>query len=292
MALIDAAELIPAIASLTCGEVTVANEKDIAMIDMNRLLTQVMGATPGQTASAPDVSGMPRDLRSLAGQVMSQMAPGHSGSGIGYAGALGSGALAGGLAGLLFGSKKMREVAGTAIQIGAVAAIGGLAYKAYQNYRQGKPIVPQSVTDMIGGASPQSMPLPAPADTIPEEYRSPEAARLLLRTMVAAAAADGHLDRVEYERIRQQLRASGLNEEEQFFLSQLIAHPSSIAELAAAATTPELRVEVYTAARLAVDRDTAVERDWLEQLAVALDLEPGLKAHLDAIESQPRMRAA
>jgi uncharacterized membrane protein YebE (DUF533 family) len=292
MAVIDAVEVIPAAASLTCSEVTAANERDIAMIDMNRLLTQVMGAAPGQPTSAPEGSGMPRDLRSLAGQVMSQMAPGHSGSGIGYAGALGSGALAGGLAGLLFGSKKMREVAGTAIQIGAVAAIGGLAYKAYQNYRQGKPIVPQSVTDMLGGASPQSMPLPTPADSIPPEYRSPEAARLLLRTMVAAAAADGHLDRVEYERIRQQLRASGLNEEEQFFLSQLIAHPSSIAELAAAATTPELRIEVYTAARLAVDRDTAVEREWLEQLAASLDLEPGLKAHLDAIESQQRMRAA
>jgi len=43
----------------------------------------------------------------------------------------------------------MREVASTALQVGAVAAIGGLAYKAYQSYQQGRPVVPQGVRDVL-----------------------------------------------------------------------------------------------------------------------------------------------
>jgi uncharacterized membrane protein YebE (DUF533 family) len=37
---------------------------------------------------------------------------------------LGTGALAAGLAARLFGSKRLRDVSGTALQVGAVAAIG------------------------------------------------------------------------------------------------------------------------------------------------------------------------
>ncbi|NJL07594.1 MAG: tellurite resistance TerB family protein [Methylacidiphilales bacterium] len=51
---------------------------------------------------------------------------------------LGSGALAGGLAGLLLNSKHVRKHAGTALQVGAAAVLGGLAYKAYQDYRAGR----------------------------------------------------------------------------------------------------------------------------------------------------------
>lgn len=107
-----------------------------------------------------------------------------------------------------------------------------------------------------------------------------------------AVAADGHLDASEYGRIRQQLRSSGLNEEEQLFLSQIIMRPSTIEELAAAAATPELKVEVYAAARLAIDPDSPAERNWLDQLAAALKLETGLTAHLDAIGGAKHARAA
>ena len=59
--------------------------------------------------------------------------------------------------------------------------------------------------------------------------------------------------------------------------------PSTIEELAAASSTPELRTEVYAAGRLAIDPDSPAERDWLDRLAAALILEPSLEAHLDAI---------
>ena len=279
------------------------------MIDINQLLTQVMGGALGQAGPVDsNQSGTSRQEPPAAGRdapitygrsrwpTAQQMSDQANGLG-GYVGALGTGALAGGLAGVLFGNKRMREVAGAAVHIGAVAAIGGLAYKAYQNHRQGKPIVPQSITDMLAGGSPQphdpNAAQPSSMEAwIPPQHRSADVARLLLRAMVAAATADGHLDATEYDRIGQQLRAGDLNQEEQLFLSQLIMRPSTIQELAAAADSPELRVEVYAAARLAINPDAPAERDWLEQLSAALKLEPGLKAHLDAIGGAGQAQAA
>ena len=48
---------------------------------------------------------------------------------------------AGGLGGLVLGTKTGRAVAGSAVRIGALALIGGLAYKAFQNYQAGKPLI-------------------------------------------------------------------------------------------------------------------------------------------------------
>jgi uncharacterized membrane protein YebE (DUF533 family) len=273
-----------------------ATRRSLAMIDMNRLLTQVMGNTlnnsnwnqgPARNEGAEPQSngGAPLGQSNVPGFLTGQI------------GSLGTGALAGGLAGLLFGSKRMRETAGTAIQIGAVAAIGGLAYKAYQNYRQGKPIVPQAITDMLSEGSRQPRDIATTKNSaieawIPPGEQSANVSRLLLRSMVAAAASDGHLDGVEYGRIRQHLAVGGFNEEEQLYLSQIIMKPDSVSDLASAATTPELRAEVYAAARIAIDPDSATEREWLNQLSEALTLEPALRAHLDAIGADRKEQAA
>jgi uncharacterized membrane protein YebE (DUF533 family) len=271
------------------------------MIDINQLLTQVMGGTLGSPDLHQDPTHTGRNIKTRSSERSPPTHPAQwrletrrldaqSGPIGGRAGAFGTGALAGGLAGLLFGSKRMREAAGTAVQIGAVAAIGGLAYKAYQNYRQGKPVVPQSIKDIFAG---QSFGAPQPSAIkawIPPNDQS-DVSTLLLRTMVAAAAADGHLDGMEYNRLKQQLAASGLNEEEQLFLSQMILRPATISDLAAEATTPELRAEVYTAARIAMEPDTAKEQKWLDQLSAALKLEPELRAHLDSI-GDPRQEQA
>lgn len=54
-----------------------------------------------------------------------------SGAAGGFAGGLAGGALANVLSG-----KKARKVAGSALQLGGMALVGGLAYKAWQNYQQ------------------------------------------------------------------------------------------------------------------------------------------------------------
>lgn len=55
---------------------------------------------------------------------------------------------AGALAAVLLGTGTGRQITGTAIRFGGLAAIGGLAYKAYQNYKNGDQ--PQPVNPPAG----------------------------------------------------------------------------------------------------------------------------------------------
>lgn len=274
------------------------------MIDMNQVLAKVIGSTIPSAQSEP--MAVPERAKPRAVSRQRIWPPHHPSdkyeisqetgrsSLVDQIGALGVGAAAGGLVGTLFGSKKMREVAGTVLQVGAVAAVGGLAYKAFQDYRQGKPVIPHGIADLLASGSPMSS---SQTDTsarrwIPENQNAGETATLLLQAMVAAAAADGRLDKLEYMRIQEQLHASGFSGEEQLLLSQLLIHPSTIEDLAAAATTLEQRVEIYTAARLAIDMDTPSEHEWLVKLATAMEIPPQLKAHIDAIGGSPEAAAA
>lgn len=268
------------------------------MIDMNQILGKVMGepslgAKPTPVPARQGASQVSRQRIFPPASSLPHNNP-RSGGFIDQLGALGVGAAAGGLAGSLLGSKKMREVAGTALQVGAVAAIGGLAYKAFQNYRQGKPVIPQGISDMLSSrvAAGNIEADVAVNPWVPDRQHSGETATLLLQAMVAAAAADGRLDKLEYQRIQEHLRSNGFSGEEQLVLSQLMMHPSSIEELAVAATTFEQRVEIYTAARLVIDNDTPNEHDWLAKLAQALDIQPELKAHIDAIGENAKAAAA
>jgi uncharacterized membrane protein YebE (DUF533 family) len=270
------------------------------MIDMNQVLSKMMGTGVGQ--GEPEVTpgsgqlSRQRIFPLSSSQAQPAGGPRNGSSLLDQFGALGVGAAAGGLAGSLLGSKKMREMAGTVLQVGAVAAIGGLAYKAYQNYRQGRPVVPQAITDLLPGHTRPSVQAAEPHAAleawIPPRESSGETATLILQTMIAAAAADGELDKAEFGRIRERLLASGFTGEEQLVLSQLIMRPCSIEQLAASAKTFEQRVEMYTAARLTVGDDTPAEREWLAQLATALRIEPQLKAHLDAIQTKQPAAAA
>jgi predicted lipid-binding transport protein (Tim44 family) len=81
--------------------------------------------------------------------------------GTGIAGGL-AGGLAGGVLANALSGKKARKVAGSALQLGGLALVGGLAYKAWQNYQQGS-----GRTTRTGVATPpaDSAFLPANSDT-------------------------------------------------------------------------------------------------------------------------------
>ncbi|MEP9355698.1 tellurite resistance TerB family protein [Xanthobacter sp. KR7-65] len=256
------------------------------MINVEHLLSQILhngqGQEPQRVGSANgNANGFPAHAGSFLGDKSA-----------GYAGALGAGAVAGGLASVLFGSKRMREVASTALQVGAVAAIGGLAYKAYQNYQQGRPVVPQGLRDLL----PPTLSAPSSELSrdafVPPPDQTDAVARLLLKAMIAAAAADGHLDNHERHRIRNQLQATTLTDEEKRYMDSTLSRPASIAEIVNEAMTLALRMEVYMAARLAIEPDSQAERDWLNTLATELKLDPGLRAQLDAVTSPERAEAA
>ena len=195
---------------------------------------------------------------------------------------LGAGAALGGLGALILGTGAGRSMATSAIKLGGLALIGGLAYKAFQNYQQGLP--------PLTGASPPSgqalVAAPAGSGFEPAAVTHDQAV-LYIRAMIAAAAADGRIDAAEQQRIVGNLQQAGLNTAAQQFLTSEINNPASVEDLAAAVTSQADAVQVYTAARVAIDVDTGAEHEFLKQLAEALGIDDDLAAHIDAAARSP-----
>lgn len=185
---------------------------------------------------------------------------------------LAAGTAAGGLGGLLLGTKTGRSIAGSAVKVGALALIGGLAYKAFQNYQAGRPLI-TGATD--AEAAPQGSGFEPAAVTN-------ETAALYIRAMIAAAASDGRIDSDEQARIVGSLKQAGVDAEAEEFLATELNNPSTAEQLAAAVQSPEEAVQVYTAARIAIDPDTSGEQQFLARLAAALGIDSKLAAHIDA----------
>ncbi|MFZ2870588.1 tellurite resistance TerB family protein [Zavarzinia sp.] len=185
-----------------------------------------------------------------------------------------SGAAAGGLLGLLLGSRSGRHLVGDVAKVGGAAALGYFAWKAYRNWQDGKAPGPVAA-DPAGLPPPEFHAGTAGADGKPF-------ALALLTAMVGAAKADGHVDPQEQNRLFSEVERLGLGAEEKAAVFDLLARPIAIDEIAREAATPEQAAELYLAARLAIDPDQAAERAFLDGLAARLRLEPGLAAHLDA----------
>jgi uncharacterized membrane protein YebE (DUF533 family) len=192
-----------------------------------------------------------------------------------------AGALAGVLGGLLLGTKTGRGLTWDAAKLGGLVLVGGLAYKAYQNYQAGKPPL------QIG-----SEPSAAPSGSGFEADRQSQAdAVLYLRAMIAAAAADGTIDEQERQHILGGFSRVGIDAEATAFLESEFANPASARELAALAKTPEVRAQVYTAARMTIDPDQGSERRFLGDLEGALGLDHALVDHIDAEVAAAQVRA-
>lgn len=245
------------------------------MIDVNKLLTTVLSGSPtadqsGERGAQP----LDRGGRAGLGDFFAN-----------NAGALGTGALAGGLAGTLLTSKRARKFAGGALQIGGAALLGGLVYKAFSNYRAGKPLIPQSVSDMLGGLIPGQAGAPQEDSggflSPPDAALQDSPANLWLRAMIASAMADGRLDQSERARLIERVEASNLPSEERDYLESLIARPDTPDQLAAAVNGPEAAAQVYLAAFVAIDADTPAEAAWLDNLASKLGLDPVLRRNIE-----------
>ncbi|GLS32797.1 Uncharacterized membrane protein YebE, DUF533 family [Mesorhizobium albiziae] len=190
---------------------------------------------------------------------------------------------AGALVAVLLGTGTGRKVTGSALKVGGLAAVAGLAYKAYQNYQQGK----QPAGQTTAAGEPEL--LSPPADTGFHPANAPQGEHefvlTLVRAMIAAANADGHIDDAERKKIGDKLAVSGLNSEAEEFLRAEIENPMSIDDLVAAVQTDEQRLELYTASRLTIDPDSRTERGYLDLLAGRLKLPDALIDHVEATVS-------
>jgi len=251
-------------------------------MDVSRLVNGFLGSG-GLSGAAQAAGPAAGNIADRASQAMS-----------GMPGGLAGGAAAGGLVALMLGTKTGRKMGGKALKYGGIAAVGGLAYMAYRNYK----------TNQTGGA-PQQAAHPtqqhAPIPTaIPDASFDPagqqdsigEDMRLgLLRAMISAANADGHIDQAEHAAIRQQIEASDLAGDEKGFLFDAMGQPSDPIGIANLATNETQGAELYVASVLTIDVDTPEERRYMDRLGDALRLPDALRAQLEAQAQQAKEAA-
>ncbi|MFW5659909.1 MAG: DUF533 domain-containing protein, partial [Oceanicaulis sp.] len=139
----------------------------------------------------------------------------------------GGGGFAAGVATSMLMGKKGRKMMGKAAKYGAVAALGGLAYHAWQNRNKnaGAPVPPgaqgsgsiPAVEDQArdyAAAPASSKFLPAPSDDAAQD----ELGKALVRAMIAAAKSDGKIDADEKQAIFERLNAMDLDADSKAFV--------------------------------------------------------------------------
>lgn len=175
----------------------------------------------------------------------------------------GKGALSGGALGLLLGSNRTTRKLAT---YGGLAAIGVMAYRAYGDYKRQQ-------GGLSADAEPQTIDRLSPSQA---ELHS----QAILKALVAAAKADGHIDAQERAVIEGEFARIDADTEVRQWLHAELEKPLDPAEVARAASTPEIASEMYLASLLAADEQNFMERAYLDELARQLKLDDGLKQQL------------
>ncbi|PYF83385.1 uncharacterized membrane protein YebE (DUF533 family) [Marinomonas alcarazii] len=232
-------------------------------MNINSLLSSVMGST----SSGVDKAVSKAKSGSMPGGLM-------------------GGAAAGGLAAMLLTNKKARKMGGKAIKYGGMAAVGGMAYKAWRNHKESQTTT--QITNIEPNQSFGSSTTPAvPAGSIfdlAEEKPTQQVENMrliLIRAMISAAKADGHIDTSEQTRIEQQIRDLGINAEEQRFLIEQLRADSDPITIARLSESEEQATEIYLVSMLAIDIDTTEERHYLDRLGDALHLPTDLRQSIE-----------
>lgn len=167
-----------------------------------------------------------------------------------------TGAAAAGVLALLLGTQAGRRVTGAAVKVGSLAALGGLAYQMYRQW-EGKTgsVAVGDTPELAASAAPQA------------------SAEVLLKAMIAAAKADGHVDSTEMGHIRQQLVGLGLEGDMNGMILTELAKPLDASGIAAlAAGNKAVAVEIYLVSAALVDPANEAEQMYLADLRQALQL--------------------
>ena len=238
-------------------------------MNASKILQQLMQQAGGRSGgTGVDVKGMLDGLsRQLGGGASGQSSS--DSAGLDMKSLLGGGAM-----GLLVGSKRGRKLGGKALKYGAIAAVGTLAWKAWQNSRGGQDSQHGAAGAGDNAAEGERI------ETLQGEYQERRSLELL-QAMIMAARADGHIDAQERELITQQIDALGADDELHRWVEQQLSAPLDAQALARQADSPQAAREMYLISVAVIDEQNPMERAWLDQLAEALQLTPELAAELE-----------
>ncbi|MCC8189881.1 MAG: DUF533 domain-containing protein [Planctomycetes bacterium] len=112
-------------------------------------------------------------------------------------------------------------------------------------------------------------------------------AERLIRSLVYAARADGHIDSKEKAAIGQQLQTLNLGRQGQELVEKAMNEPLDPSIIAQGVRDPEEALQIYTLSRAAVDPDNFMEKAYLDGLAQALRIPEDVR---DQIEDQVMVR--
>jgi uncharacterized membrane protein YebE (DUF533 family) len=192
-----------------------------------------------------------------------------------------TGAVAGGTLAVLLGSRRGRSLGGTVLKVGTVAALGSLAWRAYNDWQAQQQGRRADAPAPAAGAA-QGSTLPAPSFERLPAPQMEDHSRAMLKAMIAAAKADGHMDERERSVVDAELKRLAADPATRSWVEDELRRPVEPADVASASTSPQMAAEIYLASVLVVDDTTTMERAYLDELARQLKLAPALKAELEA----------
>ncbi|MCK3832694.1 MULTISPECIES: tellurite resistance TerB family protein [Pseudomonas] len=181
----------------------------------------------------------------------------------------GLGGLLGGLGGLLGGPPAggtTQTRSGGGMNYAALASLGMAAFQAYQAWQRQQANAPQQAIQTV------------------DQLEGPEAeahSHGVLRAMIAAAKADGRIDEQEKKMISTEIGRHTDDPQLQQWLDAEVAKPLDAADFAEYAKDPAIASEIYLASVLLVNDQQDAERNYLDDLAGQLQIDPQLQVHLE-----------
>lgn len=189
------------------------------------------------------------------------------------------GALAVGALALLLGTGAGRKVTSTALKMGSVAAVGGIAWKVWQNYSQ------QQVADKTSSAKDPSDTKLLSIDKL-EGDTANERSEILIKAMLAAAKADGKIDEEETQEIKAQIQRLGLDHSIEDLMHSGVVTPLSAKSVAKLAHNMNIAIEIYLVSVLMTSTENVQEQRYMASLAKALELPADVIAELESYRKQ------
>ncbi|MGE8063678.1 tellurite resistance TerB family protein [Pseudomonas sp. NPDC089569] len=233
---------------------------------LEQLLRAGQGSMSQQGGAGMSSQGGLGDLGGLLGGLL-------GGGGGSSAGSGAMGGLGGLLGGLLGGGSSMGGMpqgrSGGA-NYAALASLGMMAFQAYQAWQSSQAAQQQSAprqavrtVDMLAGPEVE------------------EHSHAILRALIAAAKADGRIDDAEKQMISAEIGRHTDDPQLQQWLDDEVAKPLDPAEVAQSATDSGMAAEMYLASLMVVGDQQGDERNYLDELAAALNIDPDLQVHLE-----------
>ncbi|MFI8481573.1 tellurite resistance TerB family protein [Pseudomonas sp. NPDC078700] len=246
------------------------------------LLEQLLRAgLSGQGGSSKGAGGMAGGLGSALGGALGGLLGGSNSTSASSGGLGGLGGLLGGLlgGGGPAGQAQPRATnanSGGGMSMSGLATIGMLAYQAYSVWQKN-----QAQNAEVPARASAAMAMPQTVDMLagPEVE---EHSHAILRALIAASKADGRVDEQEKKLIYGEIAKLTSDPELQSWLDREVRSPLDATVVAQAANSPEMAAEMYLASALLIGDQEGGERQYLDQLAAALQLNPGLQAQLEA----------